>query len=483
MFRRDWFLYICGYFMLVTCQTPSKTVTIDQGPVKGYRSPKGDVFVFYGIPYATAPTGTQKFRPPLPPPSWTDTLEAVENNIICPQNLGLRNVIGDFKMQEDCLIANVYVPDTEERNLPVVVYVHGGAYQFGYGADVSPINMVNSKKIVAVNFNYRVGAHGLLCLGTKNVPGNAGMKDQVALLRWVQNNIAQFGGNPNEVTISGCSAGGSSVDLLMLSKATKGLFNRVVPESGSNTASFSVQVDPIANAKMIANELNVSVDDFDGLENFYKTAPYEMLYKINVGEQKDTSTVFAPCIERDIGEEMFLDDHPVNILKSGEYPKYPMLYGITDMEGLYRVNNFDTWKDEMNENFAVFLPEDLQFENEEVKQEVAQKIKQFYFGEEPVSEANILQYVQYFTDVMFGVGAAKNVELQVEAGNNQIYLYEYAFVDDSVDYVPYTNIRGARHCSQGRAVWDANDESKLSEEFRNMKSVMRELWLNFITTG
>ncbi|CAH2230331.1 jg12314 [Pararge aegeria aegeria] len=461
----------------------SRTVTLDQGPVKGYMAPEGDVYVFYGIPYATAPTGTQKFRPPLPPPSWTETIEAVETNIICPQNLALRNYTGDIKMQEDCLIANVYVPDSEVTNLPVVVYVHGGLYQFGYGTIRTPIHMVKSKKLIVVNFNYRVGAHGLLCLGTKDVPGNAGMKDQVALLRWVHNNIAQFGGNPNDVTINGCSAGGSSVDLMMLSKITRGLFHKVIPESGSNTASFSIQLDPIANAKMILKELNVHVEDFHALENFYKTAPYEMLYKVDVRQRIDTSTVFAPCIERDIGEEMFLDDHPVNILKSGDYPKLPMLYGITEMEGIYRMNNFDIWKDQMNENFADFLPENLKFTSEEERREVAQKLKQFYFGDEPISEKNALDYVIFFTDVMFGYGTAKNVKMQVDAGNDQIYLYEYSFVDDSDDFIPYTNIRGATHCAQARALMDLNNESELSQEYKDFKTIMRELWINFITTG
>lgn len=171
----------------------------------------------------------------------------------CPQP-SLNNYF--LRQQEDCLITNIYVPDTEESNLPVVVEIHGGAYQIGYGDMSSPLNLIKTGKIFFVNFNYRLGPHGLLCLGTTDVPGNAGMKDQVALLRWVQRNIASFGGNPNDVTISGCSAGGSSVDLIMISKLAKGLFHKANVGSGSSTASFSVQVDPIANAKMIAKKLN-----------------------------------------------------------------------------------------------------------------------------------------------------------------------------------------------------------------------------------
>ncbi|XP_034827854.1 esterase FE4-like [Maniola hyperantus] len=474
----------CGFLVSVICEPASRLVNIYQGPVKGYMAPEGGVFVFYGIPYATAPTGPQKFRPPLPPPIWTTTFEALQTNIICPQNRALTKYKGEFMMQEDCLIANVYVPDTEETNLPVVVNVHGGAFQYGYGSRRAPIHLVQSKKVIAVNFNYRVGAHGFLCLGTEDVPGNAGMKDQVALLRWVQKNIAQFGGNPNDVTINGCSSGGASVDLLMISKMAKGLFHKVIPESGSKTAPFTVQVDPIANAKKIAKELNYSnVDDIENLEKYYKTAPYEKLYEVDLGKDKHTSFVFFPCVERNIGEEIFLDDDPVNIIKKGAYTKLPMLYGISDMEGIFRTKYFDDWKDQMNEKFADFIPVNLKFSNEEEKEKVAQKIKEFYFGNETINEESILEYIKYFSDVMVGYGTARSVKMHVEAGNSQIYLYKYEFVDDSTDYIPYTNIRGAAHCAQANAISDLGDESKLSQEYKNMKSVMRDLWLNFITTG
>ncbi|XP_045770453.1 venom carboxylesterase-6-like [Maniola jurtina] len=422
MLRHGLFLCVYGYLSLVMGEPSSRLVNIDQGAVKGYMASEGDVFVFYGIPYATAPTGDQKFRPPLPPPSWNNTFEAVQKNIICPQNLAFRNYKGDFVMQEDCLIANVYVPDTEDTNLPVLVYLHGGAFQFGYSTQRSPIHLVQSKKIIAVNLNYRLGAHGFLCLGTEDAPGNAGMKDQVALLRWVQNNIAQFGGNPNDVTINGCSAGGASVDLLMISKLTRGLFHKVIPESGSKTAPFSIQLDPITNAKKIAKQLNYSNidDDIDALEKIYKRTPYEKLYEIDFGIEKDTSLAFLPCIERDIGEEMFLDDEPVNIINHVDFPKFPMLYGITEMEGIYRTKYFDDWKEQMNTNFADFLPVNLKFSNEAEKEKVALKIKQFYFGNESISESSMLDYVKYFTDVMFGYGIARSVKMQAEAGNNEI---------------------------------------------------------------
>lgn len=181
---------------------------------------------------------------------WMHPLEAVRSNA-CPQGTSAPEVV-IHNMQEDCLIASVYVPDTHENNLPVVVYVHGGAFQLGRGDMFIPTKLVAKHNIIAVTFNYRVGFHGFLCLGTEDVPGNAGMKDQVSALRWVKKNIASFGGNPDDVTIAGYSAGSAAVDLLMLSKMAEGLFNKVIPESGASIGQWTIQSDPLENAKRAA---------------------------------------------------------------------------------------------------------------------------------------------------------------------------------------------------------------------------------------
>ncbi|XP_045770135.1 esterase FE4-like [Maniola jurtina] len=475
---------VCAGIVSGSITSGSLLVNIEQGPVRGYKPPQGGLYVFYNIPYATAPTGLEKFRPPLPPPTWTEPFEAIKKNIkMCPQ-LTFGGIPDDRIMQEDCLIANVYVPDGEGKNLPVVVYFHGGAYQFGHSSDLEPTNLVRNRNIIAVNFNYRLGAHGFLCLGTKGIPGNAGMKDQVALLRWVQKNIAQFGGNPNDVTIDGWSAGASAADLVTLSKTTRGLFHKAILESGSSTASFSVQIDPLANAKRIAKALKFhDVDNIELLEKFFLKAPLESIWSVDVVNSRNSSVIFSPCIERDLGEEMFLDDHPIKILKIGDHPKVPMLYAIAEMEGIYRTGHFGLWKDQMNERFSDFFPEDLQFVDEDDKKEVARVVKQFYFGDEPVSEKNVLSYVDYFTDVMFAFGTSKAVQMQVEAGNDQIYLCIYGFTDETDNYIIHTNVRGASHCAQTDAVLDQGDETKLSVERQNMKGVMRDLWGNFIVTG
>ncbi|CAG9782834.1 unnamed protein product [Diatraea saccharalis] len=459
----------------------SKLVNINQGPIIGYKAEGADVFAFYNIPYATAPTGPHKFKGPLAPPSWVEPMEAIDKGVVCPQNLMF--MPPSKTIQEDCLVASIYVPNTNSSNLPVMVMVHGGAFQLGFGDAETPIHLVNTKKIIAVTFNYRVGIHGFLCLGTEDIPGNAGMKDQVALLRWVKENIVFFGGNPNDVTIAGCSAGGASTDLLMMSKLTKGLFRKVIALSGSNVGVFGVQLDPSSNARNQARKYNFeNADDLNALEEFYKTASYELLMSDSQSENKHSCVIFSPCIERDVGQERFLEAGPVDILQMGDYVRYPVLYGFAEKEGLIRMFQFDTWKNDMNKNFSEFLPADLTFSDAEEREKVAAEVKKFYFGDQLINDDDILKYVDYFTDVMFVYGMLRSVTLQVEAGNHEMYLHQYSFVHDKVPFISHTNIRGAAHCSQSQAVID-EDERDLSDEYKHMKLLMREVWLNFIITG
>ncbi|XP_047032300.1 cholinesterase 1-like [Helicoverpa zea] len=481
----EWHLYIVIFCVTaVLADEEWLEVATAQGPVRGQKHPNGELYVFYNIPYATAPKGEDKFKGPLPPPVWTEPFNAVNKNIICPQYEGIPSSFEQgLVMSEDCLIANIFVPDTNETNLPVFVNVYGGAFITGYGDVVRGTQLMKTKDFIMVTFNYRLGIYGFLCLGTDDVPGNAGMKDQVALLRWVNENIANFGGNPDDVTIAGFSAGGAAVDLIMLSKSAKGLFHRVIPESGGNLSIFAIQKDPIEIAKMHAKTLNfTNVDDIYALEQFYKTTSMEILTSHSFANRTDSTHMFSPCVERDI-EGAFLTEPPLTILKNGDYDKLPMLYGFANMEGLFRIDMFDIWKDMMNTNFSEFLSADLTFKTDEEREEVASKVKKFYFGDEPVNNDNILSYVDYFSDVLFTHPILWSAKLQVEAGNDQVYLYEYSFADDNVSVVPHTNVRGASHCAQTAAIMDGEDESLESLEYQNMRKIIREMWHNFITTG
>ncbi|KAJ2946248.1 hypothetical protein O0L34_g12287 [Tuta absoluta] len=470
----------------------SRTVEIQQGKLRGYKDPEGGLFTFYNIPYATAPTGKDRFKAPLPAPVWITTREAVDRGVVCHQiDLAAVGIFNKTK-QEDCLIANVYVPDTVKKNLPVVVLVHGGAYLAGFGEVLTPKHMVRTNNVIYVTFNYRLGVQGFLCLGTPDAPGNAGMKDMVALLRWVKKNIASFGGNPDDVTIDGYSAGSSAVDLLLLSKATKGLFHKAIPESGANVAMWSVQVDPIANAKEYAKSEHgfEILDDIYALEDFYKSLPYDEMYKsgMELMFKNKNNFLFSPCVERDTGVEKFLDDTPVNILKKGDYNKVPVLYGFANMEGLFRVGmGYEYFMSQLNDKFSENLPHDLEFKDEEEKRKVADEVKKFYFGDKKIDNDTILGYIDYYTDIIFAYPILRSLKLQVAAGNNQIYLYQFSYPFENPAPEGVTvKLEGSNHCAQTSAVLDGlgpTREEDLPTEVLKIKSIVREFWFNFITTG
>jgi para-nitrobenzyl esterase len=209
-------------------------VAIEDGALLGAVS--GQVERFLGIPFAKPPvdTATEKlrFEPPVPPDRVTGERLALEHGSFCKQLDLAGRVVGD----EDCLYLNVYRPaNTDDGSgLPVMVWIHGGSFENGAGSDYDPQRMVEQNGVIVVTINYRLGALGFLALqGAQPITANHGLMDQQQALRWVQSNIAAFGGDPAQVTIAGQSAGGVSVCAHFASPSASGLFSRAVIQSGA----------------------------------------------------------------------------------------------------------------------------------------------------------------------------------------------------------------------------------------------------------
>jgi len=180
-----------------------------------------------GIPYAAPPVGELRWQPPQPPTPWTTPYPAVQYSAGCPG-------AGVPVTSEDCLYLNVAAPSNPtDKHLPVMVWIHGGGFQFGASSEFSGVNIASSGGVVFVSMNYRLGVLGFLATSAFGAhAGDYGLQDQQAALRWVQKNIAAFGGDPHDVTIFGESAGGSSVCDQLASPAASGLFGRAISESG-----------------------------------------------------------------------------------------------------------------------------------------------------------------------------------------------------------------------------------------------------------
>jgi para-nitrobenzyl esterase len=221
------------------------TVAIAQGVLHG--SAEDGVQVYRGIPYAAAPTGAFRWRAPQPAPGWTDPREATKFGPICPQNQRVSMFTPREKQSEDCLTLNVWTPATSATaKLPVMVWIHGGG--FLEGGSAFPIydgTDLSKHGVVIVTFNYRLGELGffahpaVLAENPGEAGGNFGLLDQIAALEWVKKNIASFGGDPSNVTIFGESAGGVSVNDLVASPLSRGLFVKAISESG-----LGLQVTP-----------------------------------------------------------------------------------------------------------------------------------------------------------------------------------------------------------------------------------------------
>lgn len=213
-------------------------VTVDTGTLAGARS--ADVERFLGIPFAAAPSGPLRWRPPQPAAAWPGQRAAVAFGNDCVQNRPQWDrMSSDLPLGEDCLYLNVWRPaQRAEAALPVMVWIHGGGFVMGSsGTPVLDGSAIARRGIVVVSFNYRLGrfgffAHPVLSAAQHDEPlGNYGLMDQIAALRWVRRNIGAFGGDAGNITIFGDSAGGTSVLQLMAIDQARGLFHKAIAQS------------------------------------------------------------------------------------------------------------------------------------------------------------------------------------------------------------------------------------------------------------
>ena len=212
-------------------------VTTTYGAVRGEREPVHNTAVFRGIPFAAPPFGANRFKVPQPPAKWDGVRDALVVGDAVPQPVVQIDSTGsDYfnptKTGEDCLNLNVWTPDPGGAGLPVMVWIHGGGYVTGSGG--APIHdgaPFARDGVVYVSINYRMHLDGFVSL--PGAPENRGLRDQVAALEWVRDNIAAFGGDPANVTIFGQSAGGVSVMHLLAMPSARGMFRRAIPQSGS----------------------------------------------------------------------------------------------------------------------------------------------------------------------------------------------------------------------------------------------------------
>ena len=279
------------------------------------------------------------------PYTWSGVYDATKRLDACPQpgktlNDTDRDGFETNSMSEDCLYVNVFQPTTHKTNRTVMFWIHGGAFTNGtiFSMNYEGSYLAHMGDVIVVSVNYRLGPFGFLYSDDESdgSPGNQGLHDQLLALKWVHDNIEYFGGNPNDVTIFGESAGSMSVGALYLSPLTKGLFHRAIMQSGSPNAAFgsTSKEEALRRTNILIGKLNCkraklseSIDCLRG-----KTVP-ELLEFSNESFLKAELTV-------PVYGEKLLPDPPVQALKSGKFNKADLMVGITRNEGSIFVGQF-----------------------------------------------------------------------------------------------------------------------------------------------
>ncbi|WP_460354763.1 carboxylesterase/lipase family protein [Actinoallomurus acanthiterrae] len=236
--QRSIFRVLCGAVLTAGALTAvpagsssadEAAVRVSDGLIRG--TINADHRSYQGIPYAAPPVGPLRWRAPRPAPAWTGVRDATRPGSPCPSSSGRpAKVIGS----EDCLFLNVETPRRRSGRLPVMVFVHGGGFTGGSGGLYDPTRLVTRGSVIAVTFNYRLGALGFLDHPALDDPyaGDFGLADQQAALRWVRRNIAAFGGDPGNVTLWGQSAGAFGTCAQLAAPGARGLFAKAIVESG-----------------------------------------------------------------------------------------------------------------------------------------------------------------------------------------------------------------------------------------------------------
>ncbi|XP_050682610.1 juvenile hormone esterase-like [Leptidea sinapis] len=425
---------VCGF------NVPTPVVRLSQGPVQGLRSLSGQNR-YYNIPYAVA----GRFQKPQDPPKWNNLYKATNHTLLikCPQWL----VYLTFGT-EDCLYLDVYVPETAEPRvkLPVMIFFHGGSYYTG-AKDLYDPEFLVLKNAIVVTANYRLGVLGFLCLGGIS---NLGLRDQVMALKWVQNNIAAFGGDPDNVTICGQSAGASSASMHLLSELSRGLFHKVILLSGSAFSVWAFNTEPQRPAFEDANKISTAYDVEDVL-NVFRNASLDNLIKATT----DVSTnpryfKYSPCIDVDSMEPFFLD-MPYNLVTSGRFNKVPVMMGYTDLEGSYFYSLLypDTVA-KLNDNLDEMLPSLFSWCSRKDKTLISRKIREHYFGDEKVTLDSVQNLIKFYSDWVAYATSSATSALLTKYSEQPVYNYQFSY-EGGREYAKFTtvpHIQGTTHSGE-----------------------------------
>lgn len=445
-------------------------VTSTSGTLQGLSD--GSVQVFRGIPYAMAPTGPRRWSPPEPPQPWSGVKDASQSGPACPQPASRTGGIYSWELgevSEDCLSLNVWAPEDAE-NAPVFVWIHGGSLVTGAGdlPMYDGTRIANETGVIVVTINYRLGVLGYLAHpelsadSPQNISGNYGLMDQIAALKWVEDNIAAFGGNPDNVTVAGESAGALSVVALMASPEASGLFDKAVAQS-AYMVSMSHLSEEVAGHPSAESQGQALMDRAFGVSSAQemREIPVEDIIA-------KTSWAGFPFPNID---GHYLTDQFVDVFDRGEQAPVPVLAGFND--GEIRSLRF----------LLPPVPDSASAYETAIQTNYAELSEDFldYYPSDDLEES----LLAITRDAMYGWTAERLAVSQSAIGQDSyFYLFDHGYpaVDEAGLHafhameIPYM----FGNLSKAEPPWPQAPETELES---NLSTTMMEYWTSFAATG
>lgn len=430
--------------------------------------------LFAGIPYAAPPVGALRWRPPEPAPAWDGERQATRSGPRCLQDPG-----GDIELgrqtDEDCLTLNVWTPPVSNEKRPVMVWIHGGAFVNGSGGIYDARRLAARGDMVVITVNYRLGTMGFLAhpaLGEPGDVGNYGLADQQAALRWVRDNIADFGGDPSKVTVAGESAGGMSVCDHLVAPGSAGLFQAAIIQSAPCQAQAPL---PVAEQRSLDYAAGAGCPDPATAAECLRALPADKLRKpvwfVEIGGDELTGPVTGTTA---------LPVDPVRGIADGTAARVPVLIGTNRDEftlfvAMRYLQPDDRYTPEQYPGLLAdtFGPDAAQ---------VAVRYPVDRFGADPQVSVP-LAYAATVTDGEFAC-LADRIAARL-AGGAPVYAYEFndreAPAPEPLRTLPFPV--GASHSLELRYLFDVGGAPPLSPEQQTLSDAMIDYWAAFVASG
>ncbi|XP_005388398.1 PREDICTED: liver carboxylesterase 1-like isoform X2 [Chinchilla lanigera] len=466
--------------------------------LEGFAQP---VAVFLGVPFAKPPLGSLRFAPPQPPEPWNYVKNTTSYPPMCSQHEEGNQMLSDFFTNrkesipiwysEDCLYLNIYTPADlrKKSSLPVMVWIHGGGLALGGASTYDGLALSAHENVVVVTIQYRLGIWGFFSTGDEHSRGNWGHLDQVAALRWIQDNIANFGGNPGSVTIFGESAGGESVSVLVLSPLTKNLFHRAISESGVALTAGLVKKDGKSLAEKIAVAAGCKTITTAVMVHCLRQKTEDELLEISQKIKLLSVDLLGDPREHDpfvstVVDGVLLPKTPEEILAEKNFNTVPYMVGINKQEFGWVIpmlmgNPIPEGKLDQ-ETATSLLWKFYPFVN--ISEELTPVATEKYLGgtDDPVKKREL--FLDLLADLMFGIPSVIVARGHRDAGAST-YMYEFQYQPSFLSDLKSKTVIGD-HGDEIFSVFGAPFlKEGASEEEINLSKMVMKFWVNFARNG